>query len=149
MKYHEIDITLQEVPNEVSLTISIAGCPYGCKGCFWDPIKESNCPELNTDDMLFLLNRYLGRATCVTFLGGEWEEETLIKYLKMAKKTGYKTCLYTGKHGTIESITEHLDFIKEGPWIEELGGLTSPKTNQRFYKMPERTDLTHLFRTGE
>ena len=28
-----------------------------------------------------------------------------------------------------------LDYIKVGPYKEELGGLDSPNTNQRFYKI--------------
>ena len=29
-------------------------------------------------------------------MGGEWEEETLIKYLQLARGAGYKAALYTG-----------------------------------------------------
>lgn len=36
---------------------------------------------------------------------------------------------------THHSILGYLDYIKVGRWIEELGGLDSEKTNQRFYKI--------------
>ena len=36
---------------------------------------------------------------------------------------------------TQDSILDYLDYIKVGRWIEELGGLDSEKTNQRFYKI--------------
>ena len=36
---------------------------------------------------------------------------------------------------TNHSILGYLDYIKVGRWIEELGGLDSEKTNQRFYRI--------------
>lgn len=33
LKYRDIAIGLQEIPNEVSLVINIANCPFKCKGC--------------------------------------------------------------------------------------------------------------------
>ena len=39
------------------------------------------------------------------------------------------------------------DFIKTGPYVEALGGLKSPTTNQRFYRREGEKwiDETHLF----
>lgn len=145
MNYFDVNIWMQEVPNEISLVFSIVGCDVGCEGCSWDPIKGDQGQELTLE----IYENYIkedGRfITCVLFMGGEWEPKTLIKYLKIAKKCGLKTCLYSGRCGTIETITQHLDYLKEGPWISSLGGLDSSKTNQRFYKMPSRENLTHLF----
>lgn len=149
MKYYDVDVVIQEVPNEISLAFSIAGCKIGCPGCHWDPIKGEDGEELTLEIYENYLEKNKDYVTCILFMGGDDEPETLIKYLKIAKKCGLKTCIYTGRCGTIESITEHLDYLKEGPWISSLGGIDSPTTNQRFYKMPSRENLTHLFNKGE
>ena len=45
----------------------------------------------------------------------------------------------------------HFDYIKMGPYIEELGPLTSRTTNQRLYEIKhkpqdnELIDITHKF----
>ena len=50
-------------------------------------------------------------------------------------------------------VWEAFDYIKTGPYIEELGPLNSINTNQRLYKVEhkgygdyERTDITFRFR---
>ena len=58
---------------------------------------------------------------------------------------GYKTCLYTGEEEVSPEILEHLTYIKTGPWIQELGGLSSPSTNQMFKEVKTNSILNHLF----
>ena len=84
------------------------------------------------------------------FLGGEWQVDELIARLVQVKQGGLKTCLYTGfeQEELAEDIISHLDYLKTGRWIAELGGLDSPTTNQRFIQLSTGADLTHLFRKG-
>ena len=59
----------------------------------------------------------------------------LAKYVKLFY-TGLKVAWYSGKQELPKHFNlEPFDFIKIGPYIEELGPLTSPTTNQRFYKV--------------
>ena len=41
----------------------------------------------------------------------------------------------------------NFDYIKLGPYIEQLGGLNSASTNQRFYRIQnnEMIDMTNIF----
>lgn len=145
MKYETYKITFNEVPNEVSLTFLITGCPLGCKGCHSQESWENKGVELTESHLLKLINKYEFMISTVCFLGGEWEKENLIKLLKVAKNKHLKTCLYTGLNKVHKDIESELDFIKTGRWIEELGGLSSQKTNQRFVDLKNNKDLTILF----
>ena len=83
------------------------------------------------------------------FMGGEWHEEELISFLKLANKMTYKTCLYTGENSVSNTITQELDWIKVGKWDATLGGLTSSKTNQKFIDLKTNTILNNLFTKPE
>ena len=85
MRYYDYNIVLQEVPNEVSLSLSITGCKLSCDGChspyLWKEHGEILTNEIFTD----LLNKYTGLISCVLFMGGEWHEEELVNLLSLSK----------------------------------------------------------------
>lgn len=59
-----------------------------------------------------------------------------------------KVAWYSGRQELSKDIDlENFDFVKLGPYIEELGPLNSKTTNQRFYKVEEGKliDITNLF----
>ena len=145
MNYKTFRTTFSEVPNEVSLTFLITGCPLGCDGCHSQDAWNNNGYELTNNVLISLLDKYSSFITTVCFLGGEWEKESFMELLKIVKESGLKTCLYTGLSKVHPSIHENLDFIKTGRWIAEKGGLDNPQTNQRFYDLINNKDLTHLF----
>ena len=150
-RYSHEQVVWLEVPNEVSLAYQISGCPLRCKGCHSaDTWKLGVGQELSSEYLDSRLKQYQGLITCVLFLGGEWQVEELIARLVQVKQGGLKTCLYTGfeQEELTEDIIPHLDYLKTGRWIAELGGLDSPTTNQRFIQLSTGADLTHLFRKG-
>lgn len=125
---------LQEVPGEISLALSISGCPLRCKGCHsQETYKKDFGKELTEQELDRLLKKHK-HISCVLFYGGEWEIDTLTNYLIKIKNKGLKTALYSGFELDFFSneFLKHLDFIKVGSYIEELGGLGSENTNQRF-----------------
>lgn len=146
MNYHQFEIVLQEVPGEISLCFSISGCPLQCEGChspfLW---KAGTGNTLYKNDYLKLLNQYKDLATCVLFMGGEWHEDELIEFLKIAKKKTYKTCLYTGEKTVSQSILNELNWIKTGKWVASKGGLNNSNTNQKFIDIKTNTTLNYLF----
>lgn len=127
-------IVLQEVPGEITLALSISGCPMSCKGCH---SKETKNPffgkplYIQTLQTLIDSNKHI---TCVLFYGGEWDITYLLSLLELVRVNRLKTCLYTGLEldNVPTNLLEHLTYIKVGPYIEELGGLNSPSTNQKF-----------------
>ena len=150
-RYSHEQVVWLEVPNEVSLAYQISGCPLRCKGCHSaDTWKLGVGQELSSEYLDSRLKQYQGLITCVLFLGGEWQVDELIARLVQVKQGGLKTCLYTGfeQEELAEDIISHLDYLKTGRWIAELGGLDSPTTNQRFIQLSTGAALTHLFRKG-
>ena len=64
-----------------------------------------------------------------------------------------KTCLYSG-FDIVEpfvALLPMLDYLKLGHYDEHLGGLDSPTTNQRFFRIEagKLIDQTDLFRRRE
>lgn len=145
MQYYNFDVTLTDVPSEISLAFSMAGCSLGCNGCFWKPLKNAETFELTNESYIAKLNRYENLISCILFYGGEWHEKELISKLKIAKLHGLKTCLYTGRQTVSASIISHLDFLKTGRYREQFGGLANPNTNQKFINVITGENLTSLF----
>lgn len=84
-------------------------------------------------------------------MGGEWEPENLIILLKQCRAQNFKTALYSGFDiMQIDSeVLVNLDYVKYGPYIESLGGLSSRKTNQRLVQLPSYTKLSMDFMEEE
>jgi anaerobic ribonucleoside-triphosphate reductase activating protein len=146
MRFSDVTVVLQEVPNEVSLCFTVTGCKMSCVGChspyLW---KEGSGQILTTELYNELLLKYKGLVSCVLFMGGEWYENELVNFLKLAKEEGLKTCLYTGLDKVSLDIKNELTYLKCGSWVNELGGLNSPKTNQRFIEVKTQKVLNELF----
>lgn len=146
MYHYNFAIVFQEVPGEISLCFNISGCPLRCSGCHSPYLWKEKSGEKLTEDLYNeKLNQYRSMATCVLFMGGEWHQNQLIKYLEKAKKLGYKTCLYTGREQVDEAVLKHLTWIKTGKWNPKLGGLDNLKTNQKFIEVKTQKQLNYLF----
>jgi len=139
-------ICFQEVPDEISLTITVTGCPWRCSGCHSEASWSADTGiPLTVDWFVAQLDKYDGMISCVLFLGGEWASKSLIACLRHAKQRGLKTCLYTGATKVSSSLMGLLDFLKTGRWEAELGGLDSPITNQRFVDLHTGNLLNYRF----
>lgn len=151
LKYVNYGIVLEEVPDEISLAINVSGCLYRCEGChsayLWDYI--GNYLE---DDIEKLIDKYKDYITCVCLMGGDHNIIELYKVCKLIKnKYGLKVCIYSG-HDTGDIFSTFiadgiLDYLKIGPYISKLGGLNSPITNQRMFKIEDgiMKDITKKF----
>ncbi len=137
MNYFKYDIVFQEIPGEISLAIYFTGCPLHCKGChskeLWDP---QNGEPFSVELLKNLMTRYRNGISCVLFMGGDWDLPNLNLFLSIVCEEKIKVALYTGREreDLPVSVVNQLDFLKTGPWREEFGGLTSPTTNQKFFK---------------
>jgi anaerobic ribonucleoside-triphosphate reductase activating protein len=146
MKIYNIEIVLQEVPGEISICFTITGCYLHCSGCHSPHLWNKNYgTTLSHEKYIEVLTKYKGFATCVLFMGGEWHEEILVKYLKIAKKMNYKTCLYSGLENVSNNIMNQLTYVKTGQFKKELGGLDSHLTNQKFMEVKSKKILNELF----
>ena len=148
LKYVDTKVTFAEVPNEISLCINISNCPCACKGCHSSYLAEDIGNELNDDSIKELINNNKG-ITCICFMGGDsnpLEVDALAHFIKI--NYPIKTAWYSGRQELSKEINlNNFNFIKLGPYIEDLGPLNSKTTNQRFYKIEEGKliDITNLF----
>ncbi|WP_298643184.1 anaerobic ribonucleoside-triphosphate reductase activating protein [uncultured Cardiobacterium sp.] len=146
LRYVHEDIVWQEVPGEVSLAYTIAGCPLRCPGCHstytWNPNQGT---ALTPAHLQRRIEDYAGLLSCVLFFGGEWHGAALIDCLRTARAAGLKTCLYTGLDEVPPALHAELTFLKTGAWWRERGGLDDPGTNQRFIRTADGAVLNQLF----
>ena len=147
MNYASFDITFQEIPGEISLVFLISGCPNNCENCHSQYTKHPQFGSELTDKVLVdLLEKYGNLVTCVLFEGGEWESERLQELLEIARSHGLKTALYTGLDKIDPEISEKLNYLKTGPFIEDSGGLDSESTNQKLMNLDTDEDITYKLR---
>jgi len=145
--YNSLQEVYQEVPGEISLAIGVSGCPLNCKGCHSAFTHNKKLGEKLTEEVLervFQRHKYL---TTVLFYGGEWQILELIVLIDFIKRKGLKVALYTGYDFTFfnQAFLKKIDFIKTGAWKEDLGGLNSKTTNQRFYSLNEGKISKEIF----
>lgn len=152
LKYLYTDVVFQEIPNEMSLALAISGCNIRCPGCHSRELWEDKGTPLTIEAINELLQLEEG-VSCLLLMGGERDIDTLIRiFMYFHKKI--KTAWYCGLDNIPKDkmgVLEYLDFYKIGHYDAELGGLNSPTTNQKLYKISHQgygiscsTDITHL-----
>jgi anaerobic ribonucleoside-triphosphate reductase activating protein len=141
------DIVFQEIPDEITLALNLSGCPNRCYGCHSPHLQEDIGEELTATILFDLLNVYKNTITCVCFMGGDASPDEVLKLAKLVKLFHKKTAWYSGCSQLYENAHHCFDYIKLGNYIEKLGGLNSPTTNQRFYRIENTAmiDITSKF----
>jgi anaerobic ribonucleoside-triphosphate reductase activating protein len=147
----EVTIGFQEIPDEISLIIPLAGCGHKCPNCHSPHYQDKNNGVNLSSELLFLLlDKYKNKVSCVCFFNGE-DSDDLASYLRDIKRLyNYKIALYSGFYFLElidEAIVQSLDYIKLGGYEESLGGLNSRDTNQKLYKLENSQiiNITHKF----
>lgn len=162
LKYVGYDIVFREIPDETTLAINISNCPCHCKGCHSSYLAEDVGEDLDEDALVDMMINNQG-ITCVAFMGGDSNPEyvdwlaSIIRSMQTTKSgtgswTDVKLAWYSGRQELFPAINlKNFDYIKLGPYKEELGPLDSPTTNQRLYKVvisndtPTLEDITYKF----
>ena len=151
LRYWNYDIVFQEVPGEITLAVNITNCPIGCKGCHSSHLTADVGDILDEKSLDTILEKYRTAITCVCFMGGDSapdEVEQLAHHVRMVSKGRLKTAWYSGRLNFPTVCTwQSYNFVKLGPYVEELGGLDSLNTNQRFYAVERDrvVDITTKF----
>lgn len=155
LKYVDTQVVFAEVPDEITLAISISGCPCHCKGCHSAYLAE-DIGNLLTPAALRLLLLNNEGITCIAFMGGDSDPKWvngLAKWVKRNEFRNVKVAWYSGRQELSPQIDLwNFDYIKLGPYKEECGPLDKRTTNQRFYKVVHTStgksklyDITHKF----
>ena len=140
LKYVDTLVSFQEIPDEISLCINISNCPNNCPGCHSAYLKDDIGTPLTYTELMRILKDIRG-ITCVCFMGGDKEPWEIQRLAQFVKEKGLKVAWYSGKQELHEDIClANFDYVKLGPYIEELGPLTSSTTNQVMYKIDHLAD---------
>ena len=157
LKYVNTMVTFSEVPDEISLCIEISNCPCHCINCHSSYLSEDIGENLTLDIIYKLIDSNEG-ITCICFMGGDsnpLEVDALAHFIKIYFPI--KVAWYSGRQELSKEIDlKWFNYVKLGPYIEELGPLNSKTTNQRMYKVAynhyddgtsgyELEDITHKF----
>ena len=142
-------VSFSEVPDEISLCIETSNCPCHCKNCHSPYLAEDIGEPLDLQHLTNLIDSNKG-ITCVCIMGGDANPSEVDDIAQDIKEyyPKLKVAWYSGKQELSKDINlEFFDFIKLGPYIEELGPLNSKTTNQRFYKIENNKliDITYKF----
>lgn len=149
LKYVDTKIVFQEIPDEVTLAINISNCPCQCKGCHSSYLAQDIGEPLDLQHLTNLIDTNKG-ITCVCIMGGNANPSEVDDIAQDIKEyyPELKVAWYSGRQELDKEINlKWLDFLKLGPYIEELGPLNSKTTNQRFYKVVNNKliDITSVF----
>lgn len=150
LKFANYDIVFQEFPDEVTLAVNISGCPCHCPGChsqyLWDDVGE----ELTDERLLQLADHYGAGITCVALMGGDNEPAEVLRLLDELREARpqLRTGWYSGRQHLPICFGDYRcpDYVKLGPWREDLGPLSAATTNQRLYHYHDDgrvEDITH------
>jgi anaerobic ribonucleoside-triphosphate reductase activating protein len=147
LKFVSYDIVCQEVPDEITLAVNISCCPNRCPGCHSPWLWEDKGEEMNEDSLSCVIDTYKSAITCFCFMGGDSEPaevERLARWIK-SRYPSLKTAWYSGKEFIPSDFDlSTMDYVKTGPFIEALGGLKSPVTNQALFRVNHDGTMTRI-----
>lgn len=159
LKYVDTLVSFSEVPDEITLCISISNCPCHCKNCHSSYLAEdigepliyeesyNNKTVLTCNPLSKLIEANNG-ITCVCLMGGDSNPEYINILGKVIKHHHLKSAWYSGRQELSNDIDLfNFDYIKLGPYKEEFGPLNSRTTNQRLYQIKNHKmlDITSRF----
>ena len=158
LKYVDAKVVFAEIPDEITLAISISGCPCHCKGCHSAYLAEDIGEGLTPKAIDTLINNNKG-ITCICLMGGDADPlyiDFIVEYIKNHYPE-LKTAWYSGKDTIYDKLDlQNFDYIKVGPYKEELGSLNNKTTNQKLYKIVHMStgknklyDITYKFWKNE
>lgn len=133
LKYTDIKMVFREFPGEVTLSINISGCPNCCPGCHSPYLQKDEGENLTEESLNAIIdkNKKYG-ITCIGFMGGDNDTDSLLKLIKLVKSKNLKAGWYSGRGH--HYLMKHLDYIKIGGYDEKSGSLEYDTTNQILLK---------------
>ena len=153
LRLASFDVVFREIPGEVTLALNLSECPNRCPGCHSPHLRETVGKPLDETLLEGLLAQYGTSITCVCFMGGDGDPREVARLSDRVRELSHgalKTGWYSGREELPREVDrQQFDYLKLGPYVERLGGLDSPRTNQRFYRIGadgEMTDRTADFR---
>ena len=148
MKYVDVKEVFAEIPDEITLAISISGCPIQCKGCHSQYLWEDTGQELTPEVLSTLLDQHFG-VSCICFMGGDQDPAGINQLASWTRTNSkVKVAWYSGRVNLAPQIElSNFDYLKIGPYDEHCGPLNVRTTNQHFYQVLDGDlhEITHRF----
>ena len=138
------DIVLEEIPDRVTLAVEISNCRGSCPGCHSPFLKQDLGVELTPQAVDKLIADNFG-VNCFLLLGEGRDLQALLGIAAFLKEyhPEVERAVYSGRTEVEPEVWEAFDYVKVGPYVEALGPLNEPTTNQRLYHHGE--DITSRF----
>ena len=138
------DVVLEEIPDKVTLAVEITNCQGSCPGCHSPFLRRDIGEELTEAALDRLIGDNFG-VNCLLFLGEGNDRDALLRLSAHVRQNwpDIELALYSGRETVEDELKDAFDYIKIGPYVEELGPLNENTTNQRLYHRGE--DITSRF----
>jgi anaerobic ribonucleoside-triphosphate reductase activating protein len=138
------NVVLEEIPDKVTLAVDISNCQGNCIGCHSPFLKRDIGEELTHEKIAALIADNFG-VNCFLLLGEGNDHRAVMDIARFIHENypGMEVGLYSGRTAVEDEIFDAFDYVKVGPYIESLGPLNSPETNQRLYH--HKVDITARF----
>lgn len=143
-------VCMSEIPDYISLGISITNCLGKCEGCHSPWLRTDMGDEL-TEEVLDGLIKKNDGINCVLFLGEGNDSEALFDLARFVRHSypALKTAIYSGRNKVEDEYYKWFDFVKTGAYIAKYGPLNKRTTNQCLMEVDRdtgiRTDVTSRF----
>jgi anaerobic ribonucleoside-triphosphate reductase activating protein len=133
---------------EPSVVVYFCGCPHKCKGCHSPELQDASspmCETISAEEFIgifdILIENFKRFIKGLILLGGEplLYSDFLSEVLPEIKQKYFdlSIVLYTGYqfNEIPQNIKQHIDFVVDGPFVEELKTNSFPaSSNQKVYK---------------
>jgi len=138
------NVVLEEIPDKVTLAVEISNCQGNCIGCHSPWLKDDVGEELTFETIDKLISDNFG-INCFLLLGEGRDHQALLDIASFLKEKypELETGLYSGRADVEPDLKVAFDYLKLGPYIEDLGPLNKRTTNQRLYH--RGVDITSRF----
>ena len=138
-------ITFSEIPDRITYFIELGNCTQHCAGCHSSYLADTVISPSDLAGVERMAERAAeSGADAIALMGGTTNgisDDDLITILSTLSCI-LPVCLYSGSDDEERDKTiareGGVTWLKTGSYQEERGGLSSPTTNQRFYKLTAR-----------
>lgn len=151
LKYPVVNtgITFNELPDKMAYALELGACKQHCVGCHSPELQNEDVDLTSLLDILEEAQDAVDAgANAIVVMGGTNNKHithesliALLRDLAFIAPTG----LYSGsddeEQDKMLAVEGQCTWLKTGPYVDALGGLESPRTNQRFYYISQSYNL--------
>ena len=150
IKYLNVEVVFEEIPDEITLAINITNCQCYCAGCHSPELRCDIGTELTEAELDRLIAENDG-ITCICLMGEGNDRDAIYKLVQhlMSEHPNLKRAIYYGRDHLDRNYLNLFHYVKYGSYKEECGPLNVETTNQRLiktdFKTQQQEDITYKF----